>query len=314
MTLDIAPTSSEKPRRANGIAKTPALSKTAMKKARTDSREVRYVNVADIRVAQWVTNNDEGYQRSIRGPKLDKMIRDYEEGRLTIPVLSEREDGSLWALDGQHRIEMLKALGVQVVMADIRHGLTLGDEARLFYQLNDDQTAVDRFDKFNARVSAGEPKAVAILKAVHGWGYRMDRGGTGDRGIAAAAALEYVYDLGPAVLNETLETLSVAFRADSKALDAQFIAGLGTFLHSWRDDPKFSRDRMLDTFTAHAAIEIIKAWRRARLEVGGDSNSSRAGIAAALQAVYNGNRKKGRLTGRPKSAKGRSMGHIAPRR
>ena len=49
------------------------------------------------------------------------------------PILvSEREDGSLWIFDGQHRVEALKILGELVWEVTIYSGMTLKDEATAF--------------------------------------------------------------------------------------------------------------------------------------------------------------------------------------
>lgn len=76
-------------------------------------------------------------------------------------LVSKREDGSYWAIDGQTRTEVHKLLQLRWIRAEILHGLSPVEEARvyLFKCINAKRMPVDFF---LAEYMAREPVAVLI--------------------------------------------------------------------------------------------------------------------------------------------------------
>jgi hypothetical protein len=119
---------------------------------------------------------DESYQRATDGPHSRKLIGRISQcwnWHLCQPlVLSRRLDGSLFVIDGQHR------LSAAIVRGDIPHlpcvvvsGQSGEDEARTFVQLNTQRQRLSQSDIFNGLLAAGDEvaKRAACLLAETGW-------------------------------------------------------------------------------------------------------------------------------------------------
>lgn len=137
-------------------------------------------------------------------PRAQRDLDDAHAGRLAAKfdirmfgcaVVSVR-GGERYILDAQHRIAAAKEAGYSgKIPAVVHEGLSIAEEAGLFLALNN-KKAVDPVDKFNARVTANEPLAVAIDKILDsvGFGIAPSTGAkTGNRTVQAVSTVESVY-------------------------------------------------------------------------------------------------------------------------
>lgn len=77
-------------------------------------------------------------------------------------ILSRREDGTLWAIDGQHRITDALKLGLGLIPAYIIEGLTLEEEALLFAYINEGARRPQPGELHKALATGKEPTTVAL--------------------------------------------------------------------------------------------------------------------------------------------------------
>lgn len=122
---------------------------------------------------------DDTYQRSIEGGASQKLITKIAVGwdwRLCLPLLVSRRGGTLYVIDGQHRLEAARLRGdiphMPVVVFDFDD---LRAEADLFVQANRSRRTMSMLDDFHAAIAAGEPKAVAISAVVEAAGLQVGR-------------------------------------------------------------------------------------------------------------------------------------------
>lgn len=122
---------------------------------------------------------DDSYQRSIEGGASQKLIVKIAENwdwRLCLPLIVSRRDGSLYVIDGQHRLEAAKLRGdirdLPVVVFDFDDPRA---EAELFVQANRSRRAMSKLDDFHAAVIAGDAKAVAVNDVVTAAGLAVGR-------------------------------------------------------------------------------------------------------------------------------------------
>lgn len=266
--------------------------------------EVGWLTIAEVHV-------DRTYQRDIKEAKVERMVREFDPRQLTTIVVCRRADGTYWVIDGQHRLEMLRRLGKQVVYADVRDGLNADQEAYLFHKLNDGATKVGAWDKFRARLAYAEPAATAIERAVTKHGYHFDKHGTSIKGIAAVVALEYVYNRGGEhLVGETLDVISRVWRADAKALDGVVLEGTGCFLDSYREDKNYEHARLLDLLAAIPPVEVLQRSRAIKTDSGrAGTGSDYWFFALALADIYNG-RRRAKLSGLPKYRSGKAAARV----
>jgi hypothetical protein len=169
--------------------------------------------------------------------KLQRMREKYDRLSLGTIVVSERADGSLIVLDGQHRWNLVAEIEGDDYELDCRihSGLSLPEEAALFVNLNV-QEAASPLDKHKARVTQGEPVAVAIDKAAVDSGWLV---GTGKGRISAVKILEYLYylgeeqfeDYGGELVAQTVRVVTKAWGTeDSQAVNRYILQAIGEFI------------------------------------------------------------------------------------
>lgn len=129
---------------------------------------------------EWVAierlNIDESYQRATDGPHSQKiitgMVRTWEWSLCQPLVVSRRGDGSLWVLDGQHRLAGARRRGdILHLPCVLLHGQDTGGEASAFVALNTRRQKLSQSDVFNGMLAAGDEnaKSVQILLERTGW-------------------------------------------------------------------------------------------------------------------------------------------------
>jgi hypothetical protein len=177
----------------------------------TSTSTFRMVPITDL-------NIDPEAQRKLNPGWVKAHVSGFDADLLGYILVNKRANGKLYVVDGQHRVELLRAVGWgdQNIHAEYREGLTQAEEAEWFLGRND-RKAVQPFDKFRVRVTEGDPIACDIAKIVNAHGLVLsDQAASGH--IIAVASLEQVYRGGGiASQKEGARALSDALRAIIKA-------------------------------------------------------------------------------------------------
>jgi hypothetical protein len=122
---------------------------------------------------------DETYQRSVEGGVSRKQILDMAvnwDWRLCMPLLISRRAGTLFVIDGQHRLEAARLRGdITYLPAVIFEFDDQRGEAELFLNANRKRRQVSKLDDFHAAVAAGDEKATAIRDVVAAAGLVVGR-------------------------------------------------------------------------------------------------------------------------------------------
>lgn len=169
-------------------------------------------------------------QRDLNQARVDRLAARFDLEQLGTPVVSHRDEW-FYVIDGQHRIEALKAIGYggRQVQCWTYAGLTEADEAAMFLKLNDTLT-VGAYPRFKVAVEAGRPEETDIDRIVRAQGLRisLDRGGA----VGAVDTLRRVYRRGgPACLARTLRIVRDAY--GDPGLEAAVIDGIGLVCHRY---------------------------------------------------------------------------------
>ncbi|MDR6851063.1 hypothetical protein J2Y54_000556 [Sphingomonas sp. BE123] len=114
---------------------------------------------------------DPSYQRSIEASDSQALIRriaQFWNWDLCQPlVVSRRDDGSLFVIDGQHRLEAAKLRGdIPQLPCVIVAYANAADEAASFVHLNQQRRPLTKLDLFKAAIASEDPTAVAIMSAL----------------------------------------------------------------------------------------------------------------------------------------------------
>lgn len=222
-----------------------------------------------------------------------RIAKAWDDGKCQPLAVSEKSDGALTVVCGQHRLLAARAAGVKRVPAVIYTGLTTEGEAKLFLA-EDTRTNVTPYDRFVRRQDAGEATALEIGAVLADHGVALVRvGGTGGPNRChAVGAIERLHNAG--LLADVLAVLRSAARGDaipSSLLTNMVLGGLGALLKAC---PDADHDRLALVVRRAGAEEIAR--RASAVRAAGTARGA-AAWAAAIAGLYNhGLRTSTRLT------------------
>jgi hypothetical protein len=115
---------------------------------------------------------DSTYQRSLNNGKRLRIASHFNWAAFGVLIVARRNDGSLWVIDGQHRLMAAQSrIDVQDVPVIIfEFGGNVKDEATDFLIANKDRKPLTGVDSFKALVVSGDPTALTVQDMVHGAG------------------------------------------------------------------------------------------------------------------------------------------------
>jgi hypothetical protein len=260
----------------------------------TTAGNIEWVPISKIRTDHEVNT------RPIDFGWVDKHVNTFDPDKLGVPIVSMRPDGTYVVIDGQNRLEICRRVGWgdQDIQCRVFRGLTKAQEAVLFLGHNDNRQ-VGSFHKFAARITAGDPDAVAINNIVIKAGWELSYF-VADKRIAAVSSLEAIWKATrpdpTGYRGTTLETtLSIATEAWGHSADAangQLLRGIGAVVNRY--------GTLLDTaaltrkLAQHrgGAMGLLADGRGLQNFAGGTVGSC---VAETIVRIYNSHRRAGAL-------------------
>ena len=255
---------------------------------------VRKVCVDDITI-------DPRVQRAVRPRWVAHLASKFNAAAVGTPLLSQREDGTLVVLDGQHRVMAMKSLGLghRQINAEIATGLSLADEAAVFRERNDFKRprAIDDFEK---GLVAEDPECVEIAEIAqrHGWTIGEQHQDTMVKAVDALRAIYRGKAHGDAhgrdVLDRTLATVTAAWGKDADAVNGQVLRGVALLFQSYNGEVDAAAlARKLGSYNG-GARGVAATAKALKDTVGG---STPRAVATVTVATYNKGRSTGKLKG-----------------
>jgi uncharacterized protein DUF6551 len=185
-------------------------------------------------------------QRPLDSQRVAAIAANFRPEAFGVIHISQRKNGSLHIIDGQHRIAAAKVIGRGDLPVDavIWEGLTTAEEAAMFRWLNNTRQ-VQVLDRFRIRTVEGDPVATALnnLLEAHGWTVRKAKA-TGS--FFAVSALENAYNMTEGgditTCNAVVEIATAAWGHDSNGLRAEIVSGMGSLL---RRHPKLDKAKLV---------------------------------------------------------------------
>lgn len=176
--------------------------------------------------------HDGSYQRPVNAKRVARMAATYNPALFSPIVVSLREDGLFYVVDGQHRVGMLRAVPTFVdrdiiVPCRVLRGLTVAEEAALYVTIDDLPVGLNPIQRYAAAFAANEPAAVAITEALARIGRKVGRARSD---VRCVKALYWVHARGR--LDSALAIADVWATAteDDSAFSAAMIKLVATFL------------------------------------------------------------------------------------
>lgn len=229
-------------------------------------------------------------QRELRKEWVDEILSRFDIDKLGNPEVSHR-DGHFYIMDGQHRIEAVKAfLGKgweeQHIECFVAEGLSEEEEAEVFLSLND-RRAVSVFERFKVAVRAGRPvetEIAAIVKSEH---LAISKQLSTSGAVACVGTLIRVYQRnGSDALRRALVLARDSF-GDS-GMDACVIDGFGLVCH--RYNGMLNEATAIQSLSkAHGGVNgLLGLAEQMRKQTGNQKSHC---VAAATVTIVNRDRK-----------------------
>lgn len=198
---------------------------------------------------------DDSYQRTM-GTSASKRIlngmRRLWNWRLCQPlVVSRREDGSMWVVDGQHRLTGARERG------DIPHlpcvvllGSSASEEADTFVALNDQRVTLSQYDIFHAAIVGGNADAIAVMKLLDDAGLKHARHGSTanwkPREIFCGPMLaRSIKRFNEAIVRNALTALAEAYPDRVVTASSSLLRGLFIVYRDYANKPDFDPDSFI---------------------------------------------------------------------
>lgn len=123
---------------------------------------------------------DDSYQRSTDNGASRALINRIATGwdwRMCLPlVVSKRDDGSLWVIDGQHRLAAALLRGdIPFLPCVVGVYGSVADEAAMFVAMNRARKPMNRLDDFHAAIASGDDVAIEIAQLINDAGLTVSR-------------------------------------------------------------------------------------------------------------------------------------------
>lgn len=209
------------------------------------------------------------YQRDINMDFVEENSKDgiFDESKVSIVLVSVREDGTMKVCDGQHTIAILKKRGYTTVECELRYGLTEQEENDWFSDENTKRRGQSRKRTLTAQINGtyekhkDEQDFYNCLKSI---GYKLDIYGEeigSDFRIGCPAKLLTVYkEYNKAdkvnCFVECMDIIKSCFNGDSLSLQWSFIRGMFDFYETYYD--KFDRKRIVEVLSRENIRDIKK--------------------------------------------------------
>lgn len=235
----------------------------AQKPSTTEAASLRQVPVGELQV-------DHTYQRPVSPTHVNRIAKGFDHSLFGIVTVSEREDGSLYILDGQHRAAALVKLGrgEMRIPCEVLTGLSLQEEAEIFHLRNSNKKTMSPQEKFRGALLSGDERAMEIERIVRNSGYEVNLDDSELRGgkIPAIAALRHVdkqYRDGHLAI--TLELIRDTWGTEVGPR-GNLISGLAYFLFLYRD--QVNRKRFINQLSQVNLDQLYREAKQHRLATG----------------------------------------------
>lgn len=206
------------------------------------------------------------YARPASEDRIVAMIRSgFSADKLGCIMLSMRDDGRFAIIDGNHRVQVSRRMGITLMLARVFIDLTYEQEAELFVAFNsvNRPTALDRF---RARLEAGEPQAHEIAEILRKHGMTVAINGRALGAVGAVSALDKLYrEQGPTGVYDIVNILHRAWGNAPRAWVTDMVSGMRMFWLRYHDEVDrtllVERLRVVtpEIVLGHAGVGQIKA-------------------------------------------------------
>ena len=252
-----------------------------MRLLKTENRKIK---VEDLTVS-------DAYQRTVTRSRVNRMVKGFDHDAYGSLTVGQRRDGSCWCVDGLHRLEAAKKMGVEMVPCDVFESEGPEHEARVFRLKNRERTNVSALALFRAQLTEGDEQSKRIVEIVQAAGLKLalKEESSGWPYIKAIAAIQRSYArVGGEGISTVLRLLTEIWAGEGDALQGDMIEGMSLFL---KKNPDVDQKRLVERLRTKPVVSVIRAadatFRLERDRMNSSCTGRAAATCGAIAIVYN---------------------------
>lgn len=203
---------------------------------------------------------DEAYQRSLEASNSVTLIRriamHWDWGLCQPLFVARRDDGKLYVVDGQHRLEAAKLRAdIWQLPCVVTSFETSADEAAAFVALNQQRRPLTQLDLFKAALAAGDFESSQIALSIEEAGLTLASGTNNQAmkpgAIANIGGLKRCYRIqGLQVLSASLDVLAQAYKGQILRYAGTIFPGIAAIVAAEIErDPEFADSETFSLMT-----------------------------------------------------------------
>jgi hypothetical protein len=195
--------------------------------------------VKDMKIDSTYYSDEENiYNRPVNDCRVKDIAKNYDESLVGIIILSIREDGNYFIVNGQHRKLGIEKAGGTHSLCQVFIGLTLQEEAEMYKKLSDTTKAIPAINSFKAKLVLKDEASLSIMRIVKSLGLEIYFKGKSPakKRILAVTSLESLYRS----FSNTKTTV--------EEINTYFKRCLYIITQSWGGNPRSYDQRMLNSF------------------------------------------------------------------
>ena len=270
------------------------MSLEIMKDFTADNRDARSrfekVRISDLKV-------DPSYQRQLTPSgesQIQSIVAHFDERALGSIIVSVRDSsGDKYIIDGHHRVQAARRVGLKYMDAIVMRGLSRSQEAELFLRHNQ-RSAVGVSNKLKARMTMNEPQAMAIKDVCASSGFELTPNTSSNpRSVKCIVVLDRIYERSGALrISEILNIVSGTWPSEKNATHGIMVDGINRFLDAY---PEIGHTALIDKWSKYSAHEVMQRAKGLKAQLGGTPGMS---VARSLLQYYNEGRRSGKVENR----------------
>ncbi|MCX5559955.1 ParB/RepB/Spo0J family partition protein [Streptomyces sp. NBC_00038] len=248
------------------------------------------VAVSDLKI-------DPQAQRTLNEGRAQRIADNIVPEAIGLIMVSQRDDGEKYIVDGQHRHRACQLAGIPTVKTEIHHGLTLDQEAILFLIKNRESHKPRPIDEYHVGLTGGVPLFVHTDRVLKKHGLIL--GSTSTNGVGAVSGVLRITErFGAPVLDRTLWVAEAAFDRSPETWDGMILGGIGQFLGRWGDiaeDKELARKMLAMGTAVKWRAEILSRSSRGGFNNSGTGSRVTTAYRLVIQAWNAGRRSANRI-------------------
>jgi len=224
----------------------------------------------------------DAYARDVDRKRVEEMGSNLNMLLATACVLNRRANGSLYIIDGGHRVVTAIKNDVSKILALIIDGLTAREEAWLAAHYNRNRKQATQVDKFGMLLFSHDAYALDLLALVEETGFTIatkGEGGSGAYAIGAVETLRRINDNDEGVtLKRALDVLKRSWYGQKEATHRDLLTAVARIIAAWPDRPgligRLAQRMKAETYAtlagkaraeSYSKINLTSGWIKALL-------------------------------------------------